>query len=309
MGVIGRSDAIVQGRGQAIGDNYDEFEVRTEALTDPEQTKLESALTRRLDAHIEAVHNVSASFSRQILKGAIVAILVSFALIALYVALRYRWRFAVPILRTLGNDVLITLGVYALSGREVTASTVAAVLTILGFSIYDTIIVFDRIRENMKLMPRASIATIANVSVWEVLRRSMVTTFITLVPIVALFLFGGATLQDFAFAIMVGILIGAVSTIFIATPLLTVLMERDPEWARRKDRVGDALPAGVESVGGVLLAPEPDDEPEAEAGPEPPEPAAAAAAPTSGVPAVASCASKRARRRQRRSGRPHGRAR
>jgi MFS superfamily sulfate permease-like transporter len=160
----------------------------------------------------------------------------------------------------------------------------------------------------MKLMPRASIATIANVSVWEVLRRSMVTTFITLVPIVALFLFGGATLQDFAFAIMVGILIGAVSTIFIATPLLTVLMERDPEWARRKDRVGDALPAGVESVGGVLLAPEPDDEPEAEAGPEAPEPAAAAA-PTAGVPAVASGASKRERRRQRRSGRPHGRAR
>src|SRR6188472_585802 len=291
MGVIGRSDAIVQGRGQATGDNYKEFEVRTEALTDPEQTKLESALTRRLDAHIEAVHNVSASFSRQILKGAIVAILVSFALIALYVALRYRWRFAVPILRTLGNDVLITLGVYALSGREVTASTVAAVLTILGFSIYDTIIVFDRIRENMKLMPRASIATIANVSVWEVLRRSMVTTFITLVPIVALFFFGGATLQDFAFAIMVGILVGAVSTIFIATPLLTVLMERDPEWARRKDREGDPLPAGVESVGGLLSGAEPAPEPES------PVPAAPAPAPAAaGVPAVASGGSKRERR-------------
>jgi len=205
--------------------------------------------------------------------------------------------------------VLITLGVYALSGREVTASTVAAVLTILGFSIYDTIIVFDRVRENMKLMPRASIATIANVSVWEVLRRSMVTTFITLVPIVALFLFGGATLQDFAFAIMVGILVGAVSTIFIATPLLTVLMERDPEWARRKDRVGDALPAGVESVGGVLASPEPAPESEPES-PVPAPPAAPAAAPAAaGVPAIASDAAKRERRRQRRSGRPHGRAR
>ena len=305
MGVIGRSDAIVQGRGQATGDNYKEFEVRTEALTDPEQTKLESALTRRLDAHIDAVHNVSASFSRQILKGAIVAILVSFALIALYVALRYRWRFAVPILRTLGNDVLITLGVYALSGREVTASTVAAVLTILGFSIYDTIIVFDRIRENMKLMPRASIATIANVSVWEVLRRSMVTTFITLVPIVALFLFGGATLQDFAFAIMVGILVGAVSTIFIATPLLTVLMERDPEWARRRDREGDPLPAGVGgSVGGALLGAEPEPAPAAVAAPAP----SAAPAPA-GVPLGDSSSSSRERRRQRRSGRPHGRPR
>ena len=119
--------------------------------------------------------NVSSSFSRQILRGAIVAIVASFALIALYVTLRYQWRFAVPILRTLVNDVLITLGVYAISGREVSASTVAAVLTILGYSIYDTIIVFDRVRENLRLMPRATIATVCNVSVWEVLRRSFFT--------------------------------------------------------------------------------------------------------------------------------------
>ena len=145
---------------------------------------------------------------------------------------RYRWRFAVPILRTLINDIPIVLGVYAISGREVTADTVAAMLTILGYSIYDTIIVFDRVRENMRLMPRASIATIANVSVSEVLKRSIVTSSITLLPIVALFIFGGATLRDFAFAIMVGIAVGAVSTIFIATPLLVGLMERDPEYAR-----------------------------------------------------------------------------
>ena len=112
-------------------------------------------------------------------RGAIYSILVSFLLIALYITLRFQWRFAIPIMRTLFNDILITLGVYSLSGREVTTATVAAVLTVLGYSIYDTIIVFDRVRENMKLMPRASIATIANVSVWEVLRRSMVTTFIT----------------------------------------------------------------------------------------------------------------------------------
>ncbi len=318
MGAIGRADAVVQGRGQSTGnDNYTQFEVRTESLSDREQAKLEGALTTRLDAKIEGVHNVSASFSRQILKGAIVAIIVSFALIALYVSLRYRWRFAVPILRTLLNDVLITLGVYALSGREVTASTVAALLTILGFSIYDTIIVFDRVRENIKLMPRASIATIANVSVWEVLRRSIVTTFITLVPIVALFLFGGATLQDFAFAIMVGILIGAVSTIFIATPLLTVLMERDPEWARRRDHVGDALPAGVVSVGGVLAgaaaaAPaleSPSPRSTATEGAEDAGEIPAATVPVGSPQPGAPSSAKRERRRARRSSRPHGRAR
>ncbi len=188
------------------------------------------------------VKNVSASFSRQILDGAILAVIVSFVLIAFYVTFRYRWRFAIPILRTLGNDIPIMLGVYAIAGREVSADTVAAILTILGYSVYDTIIVFDRVRENMRLMPRASIGTIINVSVSEVLKRSIVTSTITLLPIVALFAFGGSTLRDFAFAIMVGIAVGAVSTIFIATPILSTLLERDPEYAGRR---GDAYDSKV----------------------------------------------------------------
>ena len=108
------------------------------------------------------------------------------------------------------NDIPITLGVYSLTGREVTASTVAAVLTVLGYSIYDTIIIFDRIRENIPIMRRASFATIVNVSLWETIRRSLATTFITLLPVGALFFFGGATLKDFAFALIVGIASGAV---------------------------------------------------------------------------------------------------
>jgi SecD/SecF fusion protein len=308
---IGQENAVVQGRGAATGeDSYRSFQIRTESLSPADQTRLTEALTDQVGAQIENVRNVSASFSRQILNGAIVAILVSFALISIYVTARYEWRFAVPILRTLFNDVLITIGVYAVSGREVSAATVAAILTILGFSIYDTIIVFDRVRENIKLMPRASIATIANVSVWEVLRRSMVTTFITLLPIVSLFLFGGATLQDFAFAIMVGILIGAVSTIFVATPLLVTLMERDPEWARRKDR-GPEFAAG-ESVGGALLenaqaADDMDDGTDGGPVERAPLPTPAAAEPS--TKPSSSDASKRERRRQRRASRPHGRTR
>jgi SecD/SecF fusion protein len=231
-----QNDAVVQGVGKSTGsDSYTDFQIRLKKLTATQQTQLENALTQNLHAEVRGVTNVSASFSRQILKGAIWAIFGSFLLIALYVSFRYQWRFAIPILRTLINDIPITLGVYAISGREVTASTVAALLTILGYSVYDTIIVFDRVRENIKLMPRASIATIANVSVWEVLRRSIVTSIITLLPIVSLFIFGGATLKDFAFAIIVGISVGAVSTIFIATPLLTSLLERDPQFASRKD--------------------------------------------------------------------------
>ena len=111
-----------------------------------------------------------------------------------------------------------------------TTATVAAILTVLGYSIYDTIIVFDRVRENMPLMPRATFATIANVSLWETMRRSLATTFITLLPVGRLLLFGGATLKDFAFALFIGIGLGAFSTFFVATPFLTVLMEREPEF-------------------------------------------------------------------------------
>jgi SecD/SecF fusion protein len=248
---------------------------------------------------------VSSSFSRQIARGAIFSVLVSFLLIAIYISFRFQWRFAIPILRTLFNDILITLGVYALSGREVTTATVAAVLTVLGYSIYDTIIVFDRVRENMPLMPRAKFATIANVSLWETVRRSLATTFITLLPVGSLLLFGGATLKDFAFALFVGIGLGAVSTFFVATPFLTVLMELHPDFRRRVETEADERGVGgipreqAEKLGVAVTAPEE----------VPVVPELAPAATGGGDGAVSRSQSKRERRRQRRSSRPHGRAR
>src|SRR4029077_6156485 len=128
--------------------------------------------------------------------------------------------------------------------------TVAAVLTVLGYSIYDTIIIFDRIRENVPLMRRASFATIANVSLWETIRRSLATTFITLLPVASLFIFGGATLKDFAFALLIGIGSGAYSSIFIAAPLPRILKEREPEWAGKKGLAPD--PGDTAAIGAVL---------------------------------------------------------
>ena len=193
------------------------------------------------------------------------------------------------------------LGIYAISGREVSADTVAAILTILGYSIYDTIIVFDRVRENLKLMPKASIATVVNVSVSEVLKRSIVTSTITLLPIIGLFILGGSTLQDFAFAIMVGIAVGAVSTIFIATPILSSLLERDPEYAGRRGEAYDAkIRARVIHEAELAAAAEPTPE-----------------TPIDEIEHVLGVGSsggegdedKRERRRQRRQARPHGRPR
>ena len=177
---------------------------------------------------------MSSSFGRQIAKSALLAIVVSLLLIVGYISLRFQWQFAVPAIVALAHDIIITVGIYALLGREVTTATVAAVLTVLGYSIYDTIIIFDRIRENIPLMRRGSFRQITNVSLWETIPRSLATTFITLLPIASLLVFGGATLNDFAFALLIGIASGAYSSIFVAAPLLDWIKEREPEWARRK---------------------------------------------------------------------------
>jgi SecD/SecF fusion protein len=151
-------------------------------------------------------------------------------------------------------------------------------------------------------MRRAPFATIANVSLWETIRRSLATTFITLLPILSLLIFGGATLKDFAFALLVGILSGAYSSIFIAAPLLTIWKEREPEYARRKEQAPAA--EGTEEIEAALeeseeaLAGEPAPTLVGDGAPPQPAPAASAAA-----------AAKRERRRQRRRARPHGRAR
>jgi len=143
----------------------------------------------------------------------------------------------VPVLIALMHDLLITAGVYSLTGREVTTATVAALLTILGYSLYDTIIVFDRVRENVPRMPRAAFSQIVNRSMSEVVTRSLATSFCTLLPVIALLLFGGETLKDFAFALMIGIASGAYSSIFIASPVLTHWKEREPGYRQRRARI------------------------------------------------------------------------
>jgi SecD/SecF fusion protein len=161
--------------------------------------------------------------------------------ISVYITLRFEWKTAVPVLIALMHDILIVSGIYALVGREVTTSTVAALLTILGYSLYDTIIVFDRIRENVPRMPSAAYSQIVNRSLSEVVVRSIATSFSTLLPVLALLLFGGETLQDFAFALFIGIASGTYSSIFIATPVLQHWKEREPGFRARRKRILETL--------------------------------------------------------------------
>ncbi len=297
---VGQADAVIQGRGKQTGGKYQSFQLRTRSLKAGQLTRLQSDLRERLGAFAPGVKNVSASFGRQIAKSAILAIFFSLFLIVGYIAIRFDLKFALPVIVALLHDIALTVGVYSLVGREVTTSTVAAVLTVLGYSIYDTIIIFDRVRENVPLMRgKASFATITNVSLWETIRRSLATTFITLLPVGALLVYGGATLKDFAFALIVGIASGAYSSIFIAAPILTMLKEREPEWARRKAldlpvdgdgrRGADAGTAALEQAESAAAA-----EPVPELIP---------------TAAATSADAKREQRRQRRKTRPHGRAR
>jgi SecD/SecF fusion protein len=297
---LGINDAVIQGRGPSTNGAYKQFQVRTGSLGQQEQTNLSAALTSNLHATSVGVKNVSASFSRQILKSAILAIIVSLALIVIYVTLRFEFKFAVPVLVALVHDILITFGIYSLTQREVTSATVAAVLTILGYSIYDTIIIFDRVRENIPLMRRSSFAAIANQSLWETIRRSLATTFITLLPVASLLVFGGATLKDFAFALLVGITSGAYSTIFIATPMLVLLKEREPEFAKRK---AAGLREKLEVPEGEEVSVEP------EVATELPAEEALTAAPVPSPAGDGAAAARREARRKRRRTRPHGRAR
>lgn len=235
--------AIVRGEGTSTGaSTFTSFQIDAKEIPAAKAQQIEQSINQQYGlAEQVDIRTVSASFGSEILRGALLALAFSLFLIIIYIALRFDWKFAIPMIVSLLHDLLIAAGVYAIFGREVTSASVAALLTILGYSLYDTIIVFDRVRENEKTLRRQTYDQIINISLWETATRSLNTSFSTLLPILALFIFGGAVLQDFAFALIVGIASGAYSSFFIAAPLLSVLKRNEPEYRGRKGT--DELPA------------------------------------------------------------------
>jgi SecD/SecF fusion protein len=235
LGPLGYGDAkIQQVNDPQLGNNV--VQISTRKLEPARVNAVETALDKRFGVQRAdfSSSSVGPTFGQEIARTAVIAIIASLVLISIYIGLRFEFKFAVPVLIALAHDLLITAGVYALFQREVTTSTVAALLTILGFSLYDTIIVFDRIRENVPRMPRATFSQIVNRSMSEVITRSLVTSLSTLLPILALMLFGGETLKDFGFALLIGVASGTYSSIFIAAPVLTHWKERETVWRRRE---------------------------------------------------------------------------
>jgi SecD/SecF fusion protein len=257
------------------------FQIQSHQLEPGEVHDAEAALASEYGIASNGFDSTSVgpTFGQQVASSALKALIFSLLVICGYVALRFDPKFAVPVLIAIFHDILITAGVYSLTGKEVSSGTVAAFLTILGYSIYDTIIVFDRIRENVPRMPRAAFSQIVNRSMSEVLTRSLATSFSTLLGVMSLLIFGGATLQDFAFAMLVGIASGTYSSIFIASPVLTAWKEREPGFVRRRLRIaeveGGRVPAYADDIEMAKLGR--DDELEVEPAAGVDEPAAEAA--------------------------------
>jgi SecD/SecF fusion protein len=244
-------EEIQQVSDPILGDNV--FQIQAPELQPETVKEAEAALAEEYGAVEDGFDSTSIgpTFGQQVADSALKALIFSLLVICGYVALRFDPKFAVPVLIAIFHDILITAGVYSLAGKEVNSGTVAAFLTILGYSIYDTIIVFDRIRENVPRMPRAAFSQIVNRSMSEVLTRSLATSFTTLMGVGSLLIFGGATLQDFAFAMLVGIASGTYSSIFIASPVLNAWKEREPGFVRRRQRITEAegvVPAFADDV-------------------------------------------------------------
>jgi len=214
---IGLADASIQESAQA-GKNY--ITIRSPLNT---SDKVEKQVTQTLPGggfHVERSERVGALVGGELAKNSLIALGLGILGILIYVTFRFELSFAVGAIVALLHDVIITVGVFSLLGRELTLTMVGAVLTIAGYSINDTIVVFDRIREGLASGRRGTIEQIMNESINQTLSRTILTSTVTLIPILCLFLFGGAVLRDFSLAIIIGVVVGTYSSIFIASPIV-----------------------------------------------------------------------------------------
>jgi preprotein translocase subunit SecF len=255
----GHSDAEVQ----IV--NGDEVAIRTAALAEAERDELVGALAQQAGIEREQVSDevIGPSWGSEISRKALLGLVIVLAVISLYITLRFELKMAIGAMVALIHDTVITAGVYALVGREVTPETVIAILTILGFSLYDTVVIYDKIKENAEstaMVQRLGYAGVVNHSLNQVLMRSVNTSLVVLFPILSLLFFGGDTLKDFAFAMFVGVAIGAYSSIFVAAPVLVDLKLREPRYqqveAKRQAReaVEERRAAAVATSGAAATA-------------------------------------------------------
>jgi preprotein translocase subunit SecF len=220
-----------------------EFLIRTPGTESDVATESSRALLAALRAEfgeenitLESEESVGAKVGSELQSRAMLAILISFAATLIYLAFRFEWRFGVAAVIATLHDIVLTLGLISVLRLEVSLTTVAAVLTILGYSLNDTIVIFDRIRENLLGAKRADFIAVLNRSINDTLPRTVLTTGTTLVTLLALYLFGGVIIRDFALIMIVGILLGTYSSIFVASPALVEIEKRFPHEQKKPKR-------------------------------------------------------------------------
>jgi len=220
------SGAVVQ-----ILDQPNEFMVRTRELSNADMIRVDEAFNAQFGSLVELRTDVVGPvIGKELVRNALIAIILSALGILAYVSWRFEFGFATVAIICLLHDVLIVLGFFALTGREVNSPFVAAVLTVLGYSINNTIVVFDRIRENMRMTKKDSYDALVNNSLNQTLNRSINTSITTLLVVVMLVIFGGSAIGDFAMALLIGILFGTYSSLFVAGPLWITWMD----WRRQR---------------------------------------------------------------------------
>ena len=202
-----------------------DYLVKIEAKKSKDENFIESInnnLSSDLGAEINfrRVENVGPKVSDELLKSGLLAISLSLAAMLMYIWIRFEWQFSVGAIAALVHDVIITVGIFSILSYEINLSIVAAVLTIVGYSMNDTVVIFDRIRENLRKYTKISISDISNQSINETLSRTLITSVTTLLALFSIYFFGGEILKGFSFAMIIGVIVGTYSSIFVAAPIL-----------------------------------------------------------------------------------------
>jgi preprotein translocase subunit SecF len=255
---FGLGDATIQ---ELEGDSGREIRIEAEPVSAETSDEVTAALADLTGSDVDNVDltSVGPSWGEQISEKALRALVVFLVLVTIYITLRFELKMAIPTLVALVHDILITVGVYALFQFDVTPATVIAFLTILGYSIYDGIVVFDKVDENTRRVSSTgglSYGGMVNVSLNQALMRSLNTTMTALLPVSSLlivgsWIMGASALQEFALALLIGLFSGAYSSIFIASPLLALLKEREPRYRDIKRRI-DARGGDAEVVAATI---------------------------------------------------------
>jgi preprotein translocase subunit SecF len=241
---LGFADAKIQTL-ESGGVRY--LRLQGEDSTPAQQLAVSAALAKvsKAPENEVSISKVGASWGRDVTRKALQALVAFFIAIVIYISLRFQFKMALAAIAAVVHDILVTVGVYAITGLSVSPATVIAFLTILGYSLYDTVVVFDKVDENEKLLGiggRTSYSDIVNLSMNQVLMRSINTSLVAILPILSLLVLGAGVmgaraLAEFGFALFIGLLTGAYSSIFIASPLLALLKEREPQWKAIADRL------------------------------------------------------------------------